>query len=184
MRRIYEKCKPEEVSTRFGFVAYRDHPPQDSTYVTKMFNLDTFEKTLKFIKKQSAAGGGDFPEAVLDGLLVAGKDISWRTSHSTPILRYIFHIADAPPHGKEFNTHESEPAKTYPGPTVEEVAKWINHREIHYRFIKIGQQLEATAKAFKNLFNDYDEAPLNNAADMDIRISDMIIRELMPDPDD
>lgn len=61
MKRIYDKCKPEEVSTRFGFVAYRDHPPQDRTYVTKMHDLSSFEKTLKFIKAQTAAGGGDFP---------------------------------------------------------------------------------------------------------------------------
>lgn len=88
------------MSTKFGFVAYRDHPPQDHTFVTRIHPLDNFEKTLNFIKKQDAAGGGDFPEAVFDGLLVSAKDSKWRKSFDKPILRYIFHIADAPPHGK------------------------------------------------------------------------------------
>jgi hypothetical protein len=30
--------------------------------------------------------------------------MSWRDSTHIPSLRYIFHIADAPPHGKEFKT--------------------------------------------------------------------------------
>ena len=55
---------------------------------------------IKFINGLNAQGGGDYPEAVLDGLYEAAKAINWRNSWSTPILRYIFHIADAPPHGK------------------------------------------------------------------------------------
>ena len=40
------------------------------------------------------------------------------------------------------------------------------------------------AKAFKGAFFNYEEEPLDNAKNMDIKVSDMIIRELMPDPDD
>lgn len=38
----------------------------------------------------------------MDGLYDAGKKISWRDSRKVPSLRYVFHIADAPPHGAEF----------------------------------------------------------------------------------
>jgi hypothetical protein len=34
--RIKEKSKEHDISVRFGFVAYRDHPPQEDTYVTKV----------------------------------------------------------------------------------------------------------------------------------------------------
>lgn len=50
----------------------------------------------------NAFGGGDYPEAVMDGLHVSAKYMSWRESTHIPSLRYIFHIADAPPHGPEY----------------------------------------------------------------------------------
>lgn len=57
-------------------------------------------------KKQNCYTLGDYPEAVLDGLYDAATKISWRDAKHKPSLRYIFHIADAPPHGKEFG-HDS-----------------------------------------------------------------------------
>jgi hypothetical protein len=42
----------------------------------------------------------------MDGLFSSAKDIKWRNSYTTPILRYIFHIADAPPHGTNNNNNE------------------------------------------------------------------------------
>ncbi len=47
-----------------------------------------------------AFGGGDEPEAAHDGLLLSAKNLRWAEVDGTPVLRYIFHIADAPPHGK------------------------------------------------------------------------------------
>lgn len=37
------------------------------------------------------------------------------------------------------------------------------------------------AEIFKEKIVDYEECSISNAADMDIKISDMIIRELLPD---
>ena len=46
---------------RFAIVAYRDHPPQDHTYVTKIQDFtDNFE-AIKYVKTLTAGGGGDFP---------------------------------------------------------------------------------------------------------------------------
>lgn len=53
---------------------------------------------ISFINGVSAAGGGDGPEAVLDGLYDSIYKVGWRKDS----LRFIFHIADAPPHGKEY----------------------------------------------------------------------------------
>lgn len=36
---------------------------------------------------------------------------------------------------------------------------------------------------FKEKFTNYEETDLDNAKDMDFRVSDMIIRELLPDMD-
>jgi hypothetical protein len=53
---------------RFGIVAYRDHPPQDLSFVTMVNDLDNKEAAIEFLNDLVAEGGGDYPEAVLDGL--------------------------------------------------------------------------------------------------------------------
>lgn len=50
---------------QFSVVAYRDHPPQDESYVTKVQDFcDEFE-AIEFLNGLDANGGGDAPEAVL-----------------------------------------------------------------------------------------------------------------------
>jgi hypothetical protein len=65
------------------------------------------------------------------------------------------------------------------------VAHRINLREIHYRLIKASNtRLELMAKLFKEKFVNYEDTNLEGEARlMDIRISDMVIRELLPDYD-
>lgn len=47
-----------------------------------------------FLNELSADSGGDYPEAVLDGLNVA-VNLEWRFSSE----KILFLIGDAPPHG-------------------------------------------------------------------------------------
>lgn len=51
------------------------------------------------MKTLTANGGGDEPEAAHDGLMLSAKKLRWAEIDGTPTLRYIFHIADAAPHG-------------------------------------------------------------------------------------
>lgn len=80
----------------YGVVAYRDHPPEDMTYVTRVIPLSTsVAQTQQEVGKLKAEGGGDGPEAVLDGLNDALNKIMWREhSHNIILL-----VGDAPPHG-------------------------------------------------------------------------------------
>ena len=96
LKTVKKSEKGEIRDLRFGFVAYRDHPPQDDTYVTKTQDLADEETIIKFISSLSAKGGGDGPEAVMDGLYDSIYKMSWNKDS----LKYIFHIADAPPHGR------------------------------------------------------------------------------------
>lgn len=75
--------------------------------MTCSYDLTTEEEIKVFIESLNASGGGDAPEAVMDGLFVSAKHMSWRDSTHIPSLRYIFHIADAPPHGKEYGYSNS-----------------------------------------------------------------------------
>jgi hypothetical protein len=84
------------VDLRLAIVEYRDHPPQDTTFVSRphAFTAD-LERAQKTINGLKPNGGGDTPEAVYDGLSTACENLTWR-EHSQ---RLAVLIGDAPPHG-------------------------------------------------------------------------------------
>lgn len=84
-----------KVDLQVALSFYRDHPSQESTFVTAVYDLDNFEKASATIKQVSVNGGGDFPEAVLDGIVDGIKDQKWREGSR----RIAFLIGDAPAHG-------------------------------------------------------------------------------------
>ena len=93
---IYESGKlRNREDLRIGLVAYRDHPPQDHTYVTKNFG---FSSDISYVHKNLsslyASGGGDGPEAVTAALAEA-LNMDWRPEATKMVVL----IADAPPHG-------------------------------------------------------------------------------------
>jgi Mg-chelatase subunit ChlD len=78
-----------------GVVEYRDHPPQD-TMLYKVYPLtEDLQKVQKAIRRLRANGGGDEPEAVLDGVVAACNELLW-WRHSR---RLLVLVGDAPPHG-------------------------------------------------------------------------------------
>jgi hypothetical protein len=89
-----------EVKQRLALVCYRDEGQGDE-YVVRPFDftdsLDVFHKRLS---AQSAAGGGDYPEAMHKGLEEA---IPLRWNDDPDTARVVFLIADAPPHAQHMN---------------------------------------------------------------------------------
>jgi Mg-chelatase subunit ChlD len=82
---------------RVGVVSYRDHPPQDRTYASKVLPLtDDIETVRRAVEKLTASGGGDGPESVTDGLYDLVR-LDWRSSAA----RAVVWFGDAPPHGVE-----------------------------------------------------------------------------------
>jgi hypothetical protein len=80
---------------RVAVVEYRDHPPQDNTFVTRAhgFTAD-LDEAERMISSLAPYGGGDAPEAVYDGLHTACM-LDWLPhSHRLAVL-----VGDAPPHG-------------------------------------------------------------------------------------
>ena len=84
--------------TNLSVLFYRDDEDQekfsafDFTDVTKEENLTG---ALKFMGKQKASGGGDYPEAVDEALELAMQK-KW-----TDGVNIIFHVLDAPPHDEK-----------------------------------------------------------------------------------
>ena len=84
-------------SINLALLFYRDIGDE---YVTKYFDFtpDIAEQQ-KNLSRQSANGGGDFPEAV-DKALSEAVEKNWSSNYAT---RLIFHVCDAPPHDTQEN---------------------------------------------------------------------------------
>lgn len=89
--RIKKERPCSEVYT--GSVFYKDHGDDYLTRIQPMTSNPV--NTIDFISYQYASGGGDFPEAVEDGLEAAIRELNWSDEAGTKIL---FMLLDAPPH--------------------------------------------------------------------------------------
>ncbi|KAJ1300100.1 hypothetical protein OPQ81_002582 [Rhizoctonia solani] len=82
---------------RFGLVAFRDHPPQDDSFVTQRFDFTSDTSTMASnLGSLSVFGGGDGPEAQCDALFDALHS-PWNGSATKVAVL----VTDAPPHGIE-----------------------------------------------------------------------------------
>jgi hypothetical protein len=80
---------------RFGLIAFRDHPPQEMSYVTRNFGFtDNISIMQANLNRLSALGGGDGPEAQT-AALAAALDMEWIDD----AVKMVVLITDAPPHG-------------------------------------------------------------------------------------
>ncbi|CAF2941946.1 unnamed protein product [Rotaria sp. Silwood2] len=79
-----------------ALILYRDHPPQDNTFIIQVNNFtDDAEQAKANIDLASASGGGDGPEAMTPALHAAVHTLTWRKN----AVKIAILIADAPPHG-------------------------------------------------------------------------------------
>ncbi|XP_045198145.2 uncharacterized protein LOC123552496 [Mercenaria mercenaria] len=86
----------DNTDLRVALVEYRDHPPQERTFVTRTHDFTRSIKTMKrWLRKAHAHGGGDGPEAVAEGLYDVATKLSWRPEAA----KISVLISDAPPHG-------------------------------------------------------------------------------------
>ena len=86
-------------SAQFRVVIYRDHCDDEILETFPIGNEFTPDHNTveNFLNVVIATGGGDFPEAVLDGLATAATQSEWRCAPG--FRNKIIHIFDAPPHG-------------------------------------------------------------------------------------
>ena len=82
------------VEQRFALILFRD---EGDEYVTRTFDFTgSLSEFRRKLSDQSAAGGGDYPEAMHLALEQAGQ-LSWR---KTDAARVLFLVGDAPPHAR------------------------------------------------------------------------------------
>lgn len=131
-----------------GLVKYRDHQPQSKSFVTEVLDLTgTLEDFKKKVVAMTAAGGGDGPEAVIDGLYDAVKTIQWREGSE----KFIYHVLDAPPHGTEFHSMKDAFPQGCPcNKDWEEVLMGMRELEIDYTIIKLSNEIDTMIEKFSN----------------------------------
>ncbi len=126
----------EDLTIRFAIVSYRDHPPQDKTYVTRIFDFtEDIKKVHRAISQLDPSKGGDTPEAVADAIHDASIELSW----SRDAYKALLLVGDAPPHGRDYNSLGDDyfPKGCPNGydPKEEMVAFKKSHREMAFVFV-------------------------------------------------
>jgi hypothetical protein len=138
-----------------GIVGYRDIKE------TNRFDIFEFsndaDAAIKFLNGLSAEGGSDIPEDVNGGFQKVINQLKW-----TGDTKIIFHIADAPCHGKEFHNESDD----YPDGAPEDVS-WqelfnkMKAKHMNYIFFKIEK---CTDKMFKKFKEIYEKVPIESHA--------------------
>lgn len=133
---------------RVAIVCYRDHPPQGKS--SGNFTLDFTNEHVKFkeiLKSINAKGGGDVPEAVLDGLDDVVNALTWRKDSE----KLLFHILDSPPHGREFGGEKDAFPDGCPcGKNHENILMEMREKEIDYTIIKLHNSVDKMVEVFSN----------------------------------
>ncbi|ASQ29124.1 hypothetical protein CDQ96_01600 [Borrelia miyamotoi] len=77
-------------SYRIGFVFYKDYLEE---FLTRSFDFNNKEYLNSVLRDVSVSGGGDYPEAVFEGINAAVTQFDWQADN-----RFIIVLGDAPPH--------------------------------------------------------------------------------------
>ncbi len=160
MRKIIwdvEKCLSQfifdEIDVlKVGLVTYKDHDDEKKLYLTKI-DIDltgNLKEVINKIMELKCCGGKDEPEAVLDGLNVAVNNVDWRDES----VKFIYHILDAPCHGKRFNNNENDRYDECPNNIdVEDFLIEMRNKDIKYSVIKLNESADLMLEEFQKIYN-------------------------------
>ncbi len=160
MRKIIwdvEKCLSQfildEIDVlKVGLVTYKDHDDENKLYLTNIdIDLtDNLKEVVNKIMELKCSGGRDEPEAVLDGLNEAVNNVSWRKES----VKFIYHILDAPCHGKRYNNIENDKYEDCPNNIdMEDLLIEIRNKDIKYSVIKLNDSADIMLKEFQKIIN-------------------------------
>ena len=158
---------------RFAMTLYRD---QGDAFVTSTFDFtDDIASFRAALNDVVADGGGDYPEALEEGLASGLSTPTWRDPAST--LQLVFLVGDAPPH------LDRQAPVEYPAAIVDAISRGIKvfpiassesddqaeavFRQIaaatgaRFVFLSYGAQGAATGDATDISSTDYEELPLD-----------------------
>jgi len=135
-----------DVDARVCLVEYRDHEPQERTFAAKLHQFADLSEMQQIIDKLSIGGGGDEPESVLDGIIMACDEAQWRPhARKLGIL-----IGDAPPHGY-FSGVDAWPNGCPCGKTMRGATMALEEEEITLHSIGLTRHVKPSFTELSNL---------------------------------
>jgi len=130
MEAAIDAFNESDIDVEQSVIVYRDHKPQDMTFVAKGHPFGTSrDRLVELLHKTTATGGGDGPEAVGAALQFA-LSLDWGSPNAEAgadgadatgaaddaegddVWRVAFLIADAPPHGVDLTVDDGFPNGT------------------------------------------------------------------------
>jgi hypothetical protein len=128
-----------------GFIGYRDHGDTQPLVVVPFTDVDTL---LRSIDEIHAEGGDDLAEDVYIGMLELTQS-EWAEAD----IRFIFHIADAPPHGIDFHSvWLSDNFPQTPKEPLLNVLTQLSNQGIHYTFVRINNSTDTMLELFRSAY--------------------------------
>ena len=133
-----------DIQLRIAFVGYRDYSDKTRLVVLAFTSkIDAFEN---IVAQQEAKGGGDGPEDITGALKVA-SELKWESA-----LRVMFHIGDAPCHGRQYHDmHDYFPAGDPYGLQPVTFLQSLHKQEVHYFFGKLTNKTDTMLQRFRDL---------------------------------
>lgn len=131
----------KDLDIKVALIAYRDHPPQDYSFITQVYGFDNIDKFQTSLNALVAAGGGDAPEAVWPAVKELAA-LQWRENSD----RIVYLIGDSPPHG--FGAYgDAWPQGDPSNITTEQLISMLKELKIQLNAHSIANNAETT-KAF------------------------------------
>lgn len=136
-----------DVNVRVAFLGYRDYG-DEHRFISCDFT--TASAVVHYIRNVHADGGDDVAEDVAGGLSQL-RNLSWRSGD----VNMIVHIADAPPHGRQF--HSPRISDRFPrgdpnGIDPCHLMFYFSTQGYDYTFVKINDTTDTMIDVFNNCY--------------------------------
>ncbi|CAF2088563.1 unnamed protein product [Rotaria magnacalcarata] len=139
LAKIKSKC-----DFQFAIVDYRDHEPEGD-YIYHKCDFTNHTAAMDYVMNLKSGSGGDLPEAVLDGLDAACA-LNWRKNAD----HLLFHILDAPPHGKIYTKRPDKWSNGCPcGKTAQNTLQAMKNKKIAYHILPCSNEINMMIGEFK-----------------------------------
>ena len=145
-----KKDYKEESNNIVSNIGYEDKDNVIEVMQNLTADIDHFIEKLLLIK---CSGGGDEPEAVVDGLNAAVNFINWRENS----VKIIYHFLDSPGHGREISACSEDKFELFCPCKMkfEDILLQIRNNDIAYKVVKLSDSIDQMLQFFMGV-TDFD----------------------------
>ena len=107
------------------------------------------------------------------------NDAIGRSSWTEGAAKYIFLVADAPPHGERFSSGSKSYKTGSPlGITLEQIGEMLREEAIKLKLVKIGSNLGEMVSEFENAIDVFEAVDLSSSSALASSIDAILVRDI------